>query len=477
MNSIDDLFKEDGSLVANYQALIERNSDLECVKAVKHTWGKKLTQKIYNYVNTVETKPTCPVCGRPLAFTSYEKGYAQFCGGTKCVHQKKNKDDSSFLPPTANIDTSDVTDGKPKILGQTKDFQTNEYTSSIITTLKDASAETLLKEHSFKPEDWILTKVRHSIWQQNSKANGLRDLYASQIHVKPRCDVGFAEEDIIDRLEKVSKYKPSAKNFFNLKPTPKKGGCVLLLPVCDLHYGLLASNTTTGNEYNTEIAQARFNQYIVDAVERAKATKLKIEEIIFTIGNDFYNADTLSGTTVKGTPQDQQDHLTNLAESATNFIMDTIEYLKKIAPVTVLAVKANHDWTASFYMMLAIYHKYKDDPQVTPILSRQTRVYLQYGQNLFGFAHDQKPQEAPKLMATEAALPWSKTKYRTFFLAHLHHEIVEEVSSVVVRRLPTLSGHSIWSNDQGFIGSTARGQAFIFSEDKGLLYILNIEVD
>ncbi len=474
---------ENGNLSPIFGPILERNRDSDWVRGIYATWGFKTTQKIYNYVHKIDTPPKCPICHSPLKFLSYNKGYAEFCGGSKCTNgprkrgrpRKEQKPDDGF-PQTEDIDTSDITDGKPKVISQTRDYQTEECVSDIITTLKDTDESKLLKEHGFNDKEWRIIKVRHSIWQQNSKKDGVKDLYASQIHVLPRVDKGYSEEEIIERLERVSGYKPNTKQLWSIKPT-KKGSCVLLLPICDLHYGLLATNPVTGNEYNVEIAKRRFNQFIAEAVAQARATKSDISEIIFTLGNDFYNADTLAGTTVKGTPQDQQDHLTNLAESATQMVMDSIEFLKGIAPVTVLAVKANHDWTASYYMMLAVYHKYKNDPKVTPILSRQARVYLQYGENLFGFAHDQKMPDTAKLMATEAAEQWSRTKFRTFFLAHLHHEIVDEIGSVVVRRLPTLSGHSTWSNDQGFVGSTARSQAFIFSEDRGLTYIINVEVD
>ena len=55
-------------------------------------------------------------------------------------------------------------------------------------------------------------------------------------------------------------------------------------------------------------------------------------------------------------------------------------------------------------------------------------------------------------------------------------EIVKDDFGVDIRRLPTISGRSYWTNKCGFVGTKKQAQAFIFNENEGLTDLININI-
>lgn len=56
---------------------------------VKHyTWCRSFSEMLYVYYNGIESIPVCPVCGKPLEYTRFGKGYMKYCS-KKCVNKDK----------------------------------------------------------------------------------------------------------------------------------------------------------------------------------------------------------------------------------------------------------------------------------------------------------------------------------------------------------------------------------------------------
>lgn len=41
--------------------------------------GEKFQEKLYNYVHNIKTQPVCKMCGKPVTFETYNKGYHTYC--------------------------------------------------------------------------------------------------------------------------------------------------------------------------------------------------------------------------------------------------------------------------------------------------------------------------------------------------------------------------------------------------------------
>ena len=77
-------------------------------------------------------------------------------------------------------------------------------------------------------------------------------------------------------------------------------------------------------------------------------------------------------------------------------------------------------------------------------------------------------------MSVEAHDMWSECKSMIWFLGHLHTQMAYSKKGYVeVLRLPTVSGWSRWSNQQGYVQTERKNQAFIIDENTGIKTTIN----
>ena len=149
-----------------------------------------------------------------------------------------------------------------------------------------------------------------------------------------------------------------------------------------------------------------------------------------------------------------------------------------LAPVKVLWIPGNHDTVLSYAATVGLAQRYTETEDVTVDLSPQPRKYVRYGLNLIGFAHGvEEGKRLEGLLQLEAAQDWGKTIWREMHLGHLHTEKTVEKNGIEFRRISSITAPDAWHNENGFIGSTRRAQAFIWDKNKGLEAILNSNVN
>ena len=328
----------------------------------------------------------------------------------------------------------------------------------------------LLIAHGYDPQCWELVSARNNIWQVYSKQDGIQALYSSKIVVKPRTEYRWNAEEIQKLFDSL---KTDYKNKINVTPLNySENGYMLALPIADFHYNLVADEFSTGNDYNVEIAEQVYYYALNDVISRVKHRKF--EKILFVVGNDFINADNINGTTTKGTVQDNNTLWFSTITKVTQLIINGADMLTEIAPVDILYVPSNHDLHSMFGIMQTIKAWYRNDEYVTVDNSPLFRKYYRFGNTLLNFSHDMKTKDALEIVTTEAKQHWSDCTHIISMLAHLHQEMeYAKQGYLEVRRLPTISGWSRWSNNSGYVQSEKKNQAFIIHKDKGITDILN----
>jgi hypothetical protein len=339
---------------------------------------------------------------------------------------------------------------------------------------KDANY--LLKAHSYDPKAFELISAKNNIWNAYSKQDGIMELYSSKITIKPRTEYMWNEEDIVKIFNNIK-----LDNKYKSKVNPIKinnNGKLLVLPIADFHYGLVSDKYSNGNDYDLEIAEQLFFDVINDVVESNKAKTF--EKVLFVVGNDATNSDNLSGTTAKGTPQDEcalwftvVDRITRLFVKGINILREELKL-----PIDITYVPSNHDLHTMFGVMQTINAYYKDDNNITVDTSPLPRKYYKFGKNVLAFSHDVKVKEALKIVSTEAKDMWSDSNRTIYMLAHLHQSMVYEKQGMLeLLRLPTISGYSRWTNGQGYVQTERKNQAFIIDFHKGIIDTHNTILD
>jgi hypothetical protein len=349
----------------------------------------------------------------------------------------------------------------------------NTQTSDRLIRMSEEDAKDvdyLLKAHGYDILQWELVSARNNIWNVYSKQDGVQILYSSKITVKPRSEYLWNEEDI-QRI--INNIRIDYSDKINIIPKRyDDSGNILVLPIADFHYNLLADEYSTGNNYNTEIAKEYYYHVLNDVVERTMHERF--EKVLFVVGNDFVNADNINGTTTKGTPQDNNTAWFNIINNVTQLIVDGVSILGTIAPVDVLYVPSNHDLHTMYGIMQIVNAWFRNDKNVKVDSSPLPRKYYKFGETLLGFSHDIKVKDALQIFTSEAKDMWSYCTHMIWILAHLHKQMIYDKQGYLeIKRLPTISGWSRWSNNNGYVQSDKKNQAFIINKDLGITNVIN----
>jgi len=280
-------------------------------------------------------------------------------------------------------------------------------------------------------------------------------------------------EECVDRLfDKLEK-----KNFNKLKYKADyvSNGKMLFVPFADLHYGMMATQKSTGNEYNMTIAEDLVQKAIAQILQRIKGQRY--EKIVLLLGNDFLNCDNIFGTTTAGTPQDNDTSWFDMVDSATELIIKMVESFLPIAPVEVYSVSSNHDTHSYYGVSKAVEFYFRGDRNVTFENSPVPRKYYKFGKNLIAMSHDIPIKRALEIITSEAKDEWSDSSHMYWILAHFHTAMAYEKQGFLeIYRLPTISGWSRWSNEKGYQQSEKKTQCFVFDEEFGIVDVMNVVV-
>ncbi len=244
-------------------------------------------------------------------------------------------------------------------------------------------------------------------------------------------------------------------------------GLMLEVPIVDLHLAKLSWEPETGENYDSKIAEKRFMGVIYDVVERAQ--KYEFEQIVFPIGNDFFNYDDLTGSTTKGTPQDNDSRWQKLFLKGTELLVKAIDLLAQLAPVRVFQIPGNHDTMVSWYAVCYLQAWFKNHSDVKIDTNPRSRKYVEFGKCLIGFTHgDKEKKRIFGNMQVEVPEAWGRTLYREWHTGHLHSEQVKEEHGVKVRSLSSVTAKDAWHYVSGYVGALAASQSFVWDKEKGL---------
>jgi len=317
--------------------------------------------------------------------------------------------------------------------------------------------------------------VQESI--ERRKANYFIKLQQEEVKALKQEVENYRRQDYyIDRIDKliINKRIESPTVLLLPKVNSKE---MLEVSTVDLHLGKLAWKPETGSNYDCRIAEKKYMSVIYDIVSRIQ--NRQFEKIIFPVGNDFFNFDTIEGTTTGGTHQDNDLRWQKLFDIGIDIIINSIDILSKYAPIESFVVPGNHDKMTSYYAIKTIAAHFRNNENVHIDTSPQTRKYIEYGKCLIGFTHgDKEKNRIFGNMQVEAPEQWGRTKYREWHLGHLHSEQVKELHGVKVRNLTSITGTDAWHFESGYVGSILTSQSFIWNSEKGLQEIIysNVEV-
>jgi len=362
----------------------------------------------------------------------------------------------------------------------------SSYPADHIKTLEQLLIAADVDQKIWHVKDYTVNKWDVTSWKRDTP----QTIQNFQVKARLERDCSIVKEQILGEIFKdmVSNYEPPVLNCLQPAELIKNENNLFELALNDLHLGKLCWNKETGENYDIKIASERFLNTIVTLINRVKG--FEYSRILFPVGNDFFNSDTIFNTTTKGTLQDEDVRWQKTFQIGTRLLVDAINMLKQTGRrVDVVVIPGNHDFERSYYMGEFLVAWFNDDHMVNINNGASPRKYYRFGEVLLGFTHgsEEKENSLPMLMASdiESKPMWSETTYHEFHVGHIHRKrdvkiialdnkrMTNEDLGVTVRYLSSLSGTDSWHFSKGFTGSIKAGEAFIWNDKTGLIAHLN----
>ena len=349
------------------------------------------------------------------------------------------------------------------------------------------SLESVLKAYKVDLARWEVERHVINVYEQGSKredGKGVNVVPLYQLKAWLRKIKGADEKDLIlETLDYIRNNCPIGPATIFREARLVKDKILHEYGVPDLHLGKLAWGEESGDNYDTAIAESLFMEAIAQLAERASV--FPPDEILFVVGNDFFNVNSGANATHAGTPQSEDDRWPKTFRKGIALIQRGIEYLRTKAPIVrVRFIRGNHDSERIFMAGEVISALYEHVPGVEVVNHPKKRQYLSFGIVLLGLMHGDgvKPDKLPLIMAGEAPDLWAKTKHREIHLGHFHHKretqyhAGTEVNAVRVRILPALTAADEWHYNAGYVGQQRAAELYIWGERSGYVGHLSFTV-
>lgn len=339
-----------------------------------------------------------------------------------------------------------------------------------LTTEMKNDHRAILKAMGYNPNNWEIMMLQISNWQQHTKSEGTKSLYAIKCKLKPKTTL--TEEDSINTIMESFKKKIAHLDIQHTVSTNEELDSELLLeyPPLELHLGKLAHADETGEDYDSRIAKEVF-KYSIEETIREQAEK-RCGTLLYVVGSDFFNSDTPSMTTTKGTPQFNDSRWKKMFSVGLELHIQAINELSKhFNHVDVMLTSGNHCEMAIYYLYMALAQYFKENTKVHFRENYKDTQCYEFGDCAIFFNHgDSKLDRLKKSIPVEFYEEWGRTLYRELHLGHFHKEIMyDDDSGLITRRIGSPSGTDEWHYKNRFMGATKRHQVFVWKKDSGLL--------
>jgi len=363
------------------------------------------------------------------------------------------------------------------------------------------SADELFKKSGLNKEIWEMYEVesKDNYWDVHMKLKDSKykeyitekavKRTNTQYYIKIKCrritnilDWDTFKREFMDDAKKMASIVPVIPPLSNKKKTN-----ALEINIFDLHLGKLGWHEETSSQsYDAKIATERFLEGLNGLIDLAQG--FEFEEIVFPIGNDFFNSDTAFPfpATTRGTPQQDDLRWQQIYRTGRQLYMTGINFLKTIAPVKVKTVGGNHDFERSFYLGDALEVAYENDKNVEVDNSPNPHKFWVYGKNLIGFTHgntkDIPLARLTTLMPVLVPKLWASSRFREWHLGDIHHKKVwklkgeHDEGGTNIRYMRSLSGDDAWHNQKGFMGAIKGCEAYVWDYDWGNVANFNYNI-
>lgn len=329
----------------------------------------------------------------------------------------------------------------------------------------------VLEYLGYNPNEWEIVSMSFSTWNQHTKEQTTKNLYAVKYRLKPKVNE-LSEKEVLEIATRVFSQKLEPRKFepryYNNELSKED---VLLLPAVELHLGKEASPFDVGEYYGVDLAIERYDA-IVEVVKLEQEAK-KASKLVYGVGNDFFNVDTPSNTTTRGTQQLGGTSAYELFDIGLRLqIQSLIDLRESFNEIEVILVQGNHANMLEYTLYRALEQYFKEDDIVKFRSNYKEVQALEMGSTSVFMTHgDMNYKRTIEQMSREFNEIYGRTENRYILLGHLHHkQRVEELNGFTVFRLSSPSGVDRWHYKERYLSSAGQ-EIFLFNKEEGLTNI------
>lgn len=220
-------------------------------------------------------------------------------------------------------------------------------------------------------------------------------------------------------------------------------------PVGDPHFGLRTHLEESGEDFDTEKAEAD----LIAAFDQMISVTPNTEEALLLILGDLFHADDETARTKRsGNALDVSDRHSIVTRIVFRALLHVIRrLLTHHQKVEVWLNRGNHDDQSAYAMSLLLDAFFAKEPRVTVCTNPGYFKYKRWGNNLFGSTHGHtaKMPDLPLIMATDRKADWGETEHHVWFVGHIHHKTKERIGADV-ESFNTLVPPDSWHHGEGY---------------------------
>lgn len=222
-----------------------------------------------------------------------------------------------------------------------------------------------------------------------------------------------------------------------------------VIPMGDPHFGMYSWQEDAGDNFDLEIAE----QLTCAAIDRLIASSPNSQTVLLLNLGDMFHADNQKNVTNSGHQLDVDGRWAKVQRVGLKSMIYCIKrLLEKHEKVIFRINRGNHDSHSSHALALMLSCYFDKEPRIEIDLSPSVSWYYAFGKILIGSTHGDtiKGKDMLSIMAADKPEEWGKSKYRYWYVGHVHHKDVKEYHGGIVEYFRTLAARDAWHQGQGY---------------------------
>lgn len=266
--------------------------------------------------------------------------------------------------------------------------------------------------------------------------------------VKTRLDDNKLQEVIHNFVTTLSE---DVKGLAPITPPPPvvTSDYLTVIPMGDPHFGLYSWQEDAGDNFDLEIAE----KLTCGAIDRLIASSPNSQTALLLNLGDMFHADNQKNVTNSGHQLDVDGRWAKVQRVGLKSIIYCLKrLLEKHENVIFRINKGNHDGHSSYALALMLSCYFDKEPRIKIDLSPAVSWYYSFGKVLIGSTHGDtiKGKDMLSIMAADKPEQWGQSKYRYWYVGHVHHKDVKEYHGGIVEYFRTLAARDAWHQGQGY---------------------------